>query len=141
MKISPKTKAHKPHPFDIFLGNRVRVARVQAGESQDKLAKRWGVTFQQVQKYEKGINRLTHHKIYEAAHFYKLPMAFFTEGYSPTLSPEDLADLLMFEEDMPTSRGAMRVAQLYNELKDENLQKAVIAFLNSIVLSKRGKHG
>uniref|UniRef100_A0AB74UNH7 Xre family transcriptional regulator n=1 Tax=Caulobacter phage BL57 TaxID=3348355 RepID=A0AB74UNH7_9VIRU len=66
-----------PHPVDLYVGQRLRNARKAAGHSQGDLAEALGITFQQIQKYERGANRISSSKLYEAAQFLKQPIAYF----------------------------------------------------------------
>lgn len=73
-----------PHPIDVYVGRRLRFAR-QATDSrspvtQPQLAEAIGTTFQQVQKYERGQNRISASRLYLAAQFFKLPVGWFFEG-------------------------------------------------------------
>src|ERR1700694_4083141 len=74
-----------PNPIDIHVGSRVRMRRLMLGMSQTKLADALGLTFQQVQKYEKGTNRTGASRLYHMAHILQVPVAFFFEG-APTVS-------------------------------------------------------
>lgn len=67
--------------IDVHVGTRVRVRRKFLGQSQTDLANALGITFQQVQKYERGSNRISASKLYEAAQALKVPVAYFFEGY------------------------------------------------------------
>jgi transcriptional regulator with XRE-family HTH domain len=77
------TKA--PNPVDRHVGSRVRIRRMMLSISQTKLGDALGLTFQQVQKYEKGTNRLSASKLQESAHFLQVPVTFFFEG-APSVS-------------------------------------------------------
>jgi transcriptional regulator with XRE-family HTH domain len=69
-----------PHPVDAHVGAKIRQARVLRGMSQTALADRLGVTFQQVQKYEKGTNRVGASRLWNVASALALPIEFFFEG-------------------------------------------------------------
>ena len=141
-KTVRKTKAHKPDPFDKYVGGRLRIARNKAGDSQHSLGARLGITFQQVGKYEKGTNRLTHSKAYDISQLYNLRIGFFTEGYSAEASHAQLAESPAAEyEAQPLSRDAMRVAQLYSAIPEAHTKKAVIGFLKLIVTKKQNENG
>lgn len=73
---TPKT----PNPVDLHVGGRVRMRRKMLGVSQERLAEALGLTFQQVQKYERGANRISASKLYEIARFLSAPIAYFFEG-------------------------------------------------------------
>lgn len=68
------------HPVDMFVGEKVRSRRKAMGISQSELARALGLTFQQVQKYERGANRISASKLYETAIFLKVPISYFFQG-------------------------------------------------------------
>ncbi|ESQ82338.1 Cro/Cl family transcriptional regulator [Asticcacaulis sp. AC466] len=78
MKLQDELKA--PDPVDIHVGARVRMRRKSLGLSQEALAERIGLTFQQVQKYERGSNRISCSKLYAIASVLKAPAPYFFEG-------------------------------------------------------------
>lgn len=69
-----------PHPVDVHVGSRVRQARLVADLSQEKIADTLGLTFQQVQKYEKGTNRISASRLVQIAQAVNKPVAWFFEG-------------------------------------------------------------
>jgi transcriptional regulator with XRE-family HTH domain len=73
----PKKQAN---PIDAMVGNRVRLRRMLIGMSQEKLGELLGLTFQQVQKYEKGVNRIGAGRLYQVAHILGVPIGYFYEG-------------------------------------------------------------
>ena len=75
-----------PNPIDTFVGSRVRMRRLMIGMSQEKLADGLGITFQQVQKYEKGSNRISASRLYYAAKTLGVPVQFFFDDL-PGLDP------------------------------------------------------
>lgn len=98
--------AHKPgpDPVDIHVGRRMRERRMLLGLSQTELGKRLDVTFQQIQKYEKGSNRLSASMLWRAADALDVPISFFFDGLrdgqpppqDPTPSPEEIAMIRSF---------------------------------------------
>ena len=72
-------KEKRPNPIDIHVGSRVRLKRTMMGLSQEKLGESLGVTFQQVQKYEKGANRIGASRLQQIAAILKTPISFFFE--------------------------------------------------------------
>ena len=74
----------RPNPIDTHVGSRVRLRRMILGMSQEKLAERLGLTFQQVQKYEKGTNRIGASRLQDISRILEVAPAFFFEGASPT---------------------------------------------------------
>ena len=75
-----------PLPVDVHVGRQLRLARKNRNLSQEALAGALGLTFQQVQKYERGDNRLSASKMYAAAHFLRVEIAFFFDGLPSPLT-------------------------------------------------------
>ena len=110
-----------PNPIDKHVGSRVRMRRMMLAMSQEKLGGALGVTFQQVQKYEKGANRIGASRLQHIAHILQVPVAFFFEGV-PTLhvsgygakeapSPAYILDFLATSEGLSLIRTFMRIKQ------------------------------
>src|ERR1700756_2733344 len=76
----------RPNPIDIHVGSRVRFRRMLLGMSQEKLGEKLGLTFQQVQKYEKGINRIGASRLQQISRTLDVPPAYFFEG-APSFEP------------------------------------------------------
>ena len=89
-----------PHPVDIHVGNHIRYRRKQIGMSQQELANCVGVKFQQIQKYENGVNRVSASRLFEIAGALKEQAPSFfegltagpSEGYTPCAAPDLLTD-------------------------------------------------
>lgn len=80
-----------PNPVDLHVGARIRLRRRMQGVSQEKLADALGLTFQQVQKYERGANRVSASKLYEIATALHSPVAYFFDGLADPTT-EDAAE-------------------------------------------------
>jgi transcriptional regulator with XRE-family HTH domain len=88
-----------PNPVDLHVGARIRMRRRLQGVSQEKLAEALGLTFQQVQKYERGANRVSASKLYEIASTLNAPVAYFFEGLAdPATATEEGLALLSSDE-------------------------------------------
>ncbi|HEY0267540.1 MAG TPA: helix-turn-helix transcriptional regulator, partial [Rhizomicrobium sp.] len=74
------------NPIDIQVGNRVRIRRMLIGMSQERLGDLLGLTFQQVQKYEKGVNRIGAGRLFEVSRILNVPVDFFYEGVGSQLA-------------------------------------------------------
>lgn len=83
----PKDMDAGPSPIDVHVGQRVRLRRKMMGISQERLAEGLGLTFQQVQKYERGANRISASKLYQIARVLQVPTGFFFEGLDDPASP------------------------------------------------------
>jgi len=75
--------APTPHPVDAHVGARLRARRTVLGMSQERLGEALGLTFQQVQKYERGTNRISASRLYELSLVLDVPVGFFYEDYAP----------------------------------------------------------
>ncbi len=74
----------KPKPVDIHVGARIRLRRTLLGMSQEKLGKRIGLTFQQIQKYERGANRVGASRLYQLGKVLNVPVSFSLTTCRPT---------------------------------------------------------
>jgi transcriptional regulator with XRE-family HTH domain len=129
-----KTKG--PNPIDIHVGSRMRMRRLALGMSQEKLATALGLTFQQVQKYEKGANRMGSSRLQQAADVLGVAVPFFFEGaggglYQPNASapsPAYIDDFVATEEGLRLAKAFMRlrpavrrrIVDLVNEVAGES---------------------
>ena len=108
MTLQTDSEIHAPHTVDVHVGARVRLRRRLLGMSQERLADALGLTFQQVQKYERGANRVSASKLFEIARTLQTPIEFFFEGLpdpvashgfdQPAMSESPSANLLMISE-------------------------------------------
>src|SRR3546814_1510601 len=83
-------KARQAHPVDVHVGGRVRLRRVFLGYSQEKLANALGLTFQQIQKYERGANRISASKLYELSRILSVPVTYFFRSEEHTSELQSL---------------------------------------------------
>jgi transcriptional regulator with XRE-family HTH domain len=124
-----------PNPTDKHVGSRVRMRRMMLGMSQEKLGDALGLTFQQVQKYEKGTNRIGASRLQQIAHFLQVPVSFFFEG-APDLpagpagmtdapSPSYVADFLATSEGLALTKAFMRI-------KEPKLRRRIVDLVSQI---------
>jgi transcriptional regulator with XRE-family HTH domain len=112
---------------DRRLGQRVRARRIELGVSQEKLAELLGVTFQQVQKYEKGINRVAASRLYELAVALEVPVGYFFEGLARSSSPsvqEPRPDEAVFEA-LATPEG-FQLLTLFNNVRNPKVRRRIV---------------
>ena len=90
---------HIPHPVDIHVGGKIRIQRKTQGISQSALAETLGLTFQQIQKYERGSNRVSASKLFEIANTLQVSIGYFFEGLERTaagvVSIQDESSLIL----------------------------------------------
>ena len=82
-----RRKSEKPNPIDVHVGSRVRLRRNMLGLSQEKLGDAIGLTFQQVQKYERGANRIGASRLHELSRVLDVPVSFFFDDTDPVRAP------------------------------------------------------
>ena len=124
------------NPIDIQVGNRVRIRRMLIGMSQEKLGDLLGLTFQQVQKYEKGVNRIGAGRLFEVSRILNVPVDFFYEGVSVAGQPEsDGAPVMEFV----SSGEGLQLALAFMKIKDAKVRKRVLDLVKSLAEEEESK--
>jgi transcriptional regulator with XRE-family HTH domain len=127
-----------PNPTDKHVGSRVRMRRMMLGMSQEKLGDSLGLTFQQVQKYEKGTNRIGASRLQQISHILQVPVSFFFEG-APTAqtvgrhhegmgeapSPAYVSDFLATSDGLALTKAFMRI-------DDSKLRRRIVDLVEQI---------
>src|SRR5215475_7768604 len=98
---------------DKKLGQRVRSRRLEIGMSQEKLAELLGITFQQVQKYEKGINRIAASRLFDIANAMDVSIATFFEGLGPARAGGVAEDSTSFVHDVVSTPEGLQLVALF----------------------------
>lgn len=86
-----RTATRTPNPVDVHVGSRVRLRRTLLGMSQEKLAEALGLTFQQVQKYERGANRVSASRMYDLSRALGVPVSFFFDDMPAEIATDKAA--------------------------------------------------
>jgi len=137
---SLKTKG-TPTDIDIHVGQRLRVRRSLLGLSQEKLAESIGVTFQQIQKYERGTNRVSAGRLYELSKTLSVPVTYFFEQIGkPFVGSEGSAfaglsdnDQEDFEgEDIMSSKETLELVRTYYSIDNPEMRKDILKFIKSM---------
>jgi transcriptional regulator with XRE-family HTH domain len=121
-------KKGPPNPVDKHVGSRVRMRRLMLGMSQTKLADGLGLTFQQVQKYEKGMNRIGASRLQHLASILQVPVPFFFEGLPAADEPKSHAAGLPHSavfEFLATNDG-VRLARAFTRILDAKLRRSIV---------------
>jgi transcriptional regulator with XRE-family HTH domain len=125
----------KSDSIDIAVGQRIRVERLARRMSQTELAERIGITFQQVQKYEKGVNRIGSSRLRRIAEALGIPVAaFFETNPSATLKDGDTKTSPL---DMLAEPGAVRVLRAFTQLPEGPLRRSVLDLLEKMAGSEQ----
>jgi transcriptional regulator with XRE-family HTH domain len=118
-----------PHPNDVLVGANLRLNRNAARMSQTELAEHLGVTFQQIQKYEKGTNRVGAGRLLIIANLLKVPIAAFYEGAKGANAHTIVPIQLLGRRD------AFRLSEAFNKIEDQRLRQSLVALV--VNLSQR----
>src|SRR5690606_10979713 len=122
------------NPIDIHVGKRLRLRRSILGLSQEKLAEELGITFQQVQKYEKGINRVSASRLYEVGKVLTVPVSFFFDefGNDNRLSAGLAENDDDFQSEDVKSRESMNLLRAYYKISDPKVRKKALELIKSL---------
>lgn len=128
-KRVPKKQAN---PIDIQVGNRVRIRRMLIGMSQERLGDLLGLTFQQVQKYEKGVNRIGAGRLFEMSRILNVPVDFFYEGVNAqSAQPGADGEGAPVMEFVSSGEG-MQLSLAFMKIKDGKVRKRVLDLVKSL---------
>lgn len=125
-----------PNPIDSHAGARVRMRRMMVNMSQSDLGNRVGITFQQIQKYEKGTNRMGSSRLQQFAEIMGVPVGFFFEGApshgltKPGGSAPDITGQFM------SSRGGLLLAQSFLKIKSHKVRHKLVELAMELALAK-----
>lgn len=126
----------KPNPIDVHVGARVRLRRMMLGMSQEKLGEKLGITFQQIQKYEKGTNRIGASRLQSIASVLSVPVSFFFDG-APSHSGgvadgfSDSADGSFLPEFLSSSEG-IQLNRAFSRIADPKVRRRIIDLVRSL---------
>ena len=123
-----------PDPVDIHVGGRVRTRRLLLGMNQETLAQRLGLTFQQVQKYESGANRISASRLSELAKILEVEVEFFFSGLTPE-ETEPTAEELQLREYLQSPE-TLELIRLYYAIPDSNIRRSLIAMVKAVAGSE-----
>lgn len=119
--------AKSPNPIDVYVGARVRMRRLVIGMTQEILADRLGITFQQVQKYEKGTNRISASRLQTIANIVKVPVSFFFDN---ALSYD--AYPLVSVQDFLLAKDGVTLNRAFVRIKSAKVRKAIVELTKAL---------
>ena len=140
-----KKSLHGPNPIDVYVGKRMRMRRTLLGLSQDELGKSLGVTFQQVQKYERGTCRVGASRLWDISRALNTTVSFFYEGLEN--SEEFLANrgscdvavlaepTVQMDESALNRRETLELVRNYYKITDRNMAKKIAELIKSMAAS------
>jgi len=136
-----RRKADTPHPVDIHVGSRVRLRRTQLGISQEKLAVELGLTFQQVQKYERAANRISASRLFQIGKVLDVKVPFFYEGYSDADAPSGFAEppAEAFQSDLLQRRDTIELFKAFYAIDDAALRRRLLDLARTLAAGSEPK--
>lgn len=132
-------KDGRPSPIDVHVGTRIRLRRTLLGMSQEKLGEALGLTFQQVQKYERGVNRVGASRLFDLSRVLDVPISFFFDDLPDSLSglagkrATGMGDSQEgFEEENMNRRETLELVRAYYRISDPSIRKKVFELIKSM---------
>lgn len=127
-----------PDPIDIAIGSRLRLRRLAMGFSQETLARALGITFQQIQKYERGTNRVFASRLFHLSQVLRVPVAYFFQGIPPKGEARPLdrgrshqtADDQV--EDLLGKSETLKLIQAYSGISDPSVRRQIYALVKTV---------
>lgn len=126
----------KSNPVDAHVGSRVRLRRMLVGLSQEKLGERMGLTFQQIQKYEKGVNRIGASRLFQLSQILEVPVQFFFEGAPPADGGSQpgfvKSDSQSFLYEFLNTRDGLELNRAFVKISDAQVRRSVVELVRSL---------
>jgi transcriptional regulator with XRE-family HTH domain len=132
----------RPSPIDVHVGSRIRLRRTLMGMSQERLGESLGLTFQQVQKYERGVNRVGASRLYDLSRVLDVPISFFFDDMPDPRAGGVIAGVAGFAEkpegygapadDPLTKRETLELVRAYYRITDASVRKRVFDLIKSM---------
>jgi transcriptional regulator with XRE-family HTH domain len=127
-----RTPSGRPNPIDVHVGGRVRLRRTLLGMSQEKLGEALGLTFQQVQKYERGANRIGASRLFDLARVLDVPVSYFYEDMDEDMAEASPRHMVRATEDPPefsdnlmVQRETLELVRAYYRIRDPEVRRRV----------------
>jgi transcriptional regulator with XRE-family HTH domain len=121
-----------PNPVDKHVGSRVRMRRMMLGMSQTTLADALDLTFQQVQKYEKGTNRISSSRLQHISQILQVPVTFFFEGAPGQPNTDGDAPSPAYVSDFLATRDGLALTKAFMQIKDTDLRRCIVDLVKKI---------
>jgi transcriptional regulator with XRE-family HTH domain len=137
-----RRKGDKPNPIDVHVGSRVRLRRTMLGLSQEKLGEAIGLTFQQVQKYERGANRIGASRLHDLSRVLDVPVSFFFDDMDPVRAPAIPAGFAeppgeAFDADPLNKRDTQELVTAYYRIGDPLVRRRLFDLAKALAAGER----
>lgn len=134
----------KPNPIDIHVGSRIRLRRTMLGMSQEKLGESLGITFQQIQKYEKGTNRVGASRLQNISSILNVPVSFFFEdapGEPAGGGPAGMAEASSsnYVVDFLSSSEGLQLNRAFVKISDPKVRRRVVDLVKALAAEVEGE--
>lgn len=146
VEATNKNQTRKPNPIDIHVGGRIRLRRMMSGLSQERLGEHMGLTFQQIQKYEKGANRVGASRLFQLAQVLEVPVSYFFDdlesdeasglasGFAESKSQDFVLEFL-------NSREGLELNRAFVKIQDPKVRRKVVDLIRSLSEEESGEDG
>src|ERR1043166_6003628 len=123
-----------PNPVDKYVGSRVRMRRLMLGMSQEKLGDALGLTFQQIQKYEKGANRIGASRLQQISTILQVPVAFFFEGAPESPAPGGFAEAgtLDYSTSLLSTSDGLALAKAFMRIENSRIRRRIVDLVEEV---------
>jgi len=128
----PSDTERHPNPVDLHVGARIRMRRKILGVSQERLAEDLGLTFQQIQKYERGANRVSASKLYEIAKSLQSSVGYFFEGLADTTGDGVAEGGEPFVHDFLMTSEGLELAGLFPRITRPKVRRRILELVRSM---------
>ena len=141
MGLRPLMRKKLPNPIDKHVGSRVRMRRMMLGMSQEKLGDGLGLTFQQVQKYEKGTNRIGASRLQQLSNILQVPVSFFFEGVPvSSANNEEADDALVDVNQFLTNSDGLALVKAFSQIKNPKVRRRIAELAEEIAEALQDSH-
>ncbi len=141
--VGAEKQEGRPSPIDVHVGSRIRLRRTLMGMSQERLGEALGLTFQQVQKYERGVNRVGASRLFDLSRVLDVPISFFFDDMPDTLSAHPASQTRNrvagfaeaqegFGDDTLNRRETLELVRAYYRITDASVRKRVFELIKSM---------
>ena len=131
----------EPNPIDVHVGSRVRIRRTLLGLTQGQIGEALGLTFQQIQKYERGANRIGSSRLFKLSNLLDVPVTYFFDDMPDQLErharsrSDETAE--MFDQNLISSKETLDLVRNYYKIRNPNLRKRIFELIKGIAQARK----
>ena len=137
-EVESERGSRRPNPMDAHVGTRVRLRRMLLGMSQEKLGEHLGLTFQQVQKYEKGVNRIGASRLFDLSRVLGVPVQFFYDEAPASMVQETSAPGFSdrpaesYVVEFLSTREGLELNKAFAKISDPKVRRSIVELVRSL---------